>query len=88
VRARVVVRGRVQGVWFREHCRREADRLGVAGWVRNCENGTVEVIAEGAAGPVAQLVAWCRIGSPAASVDGIDVFEEPAAGISGFVVRP
>ncbi len=75
----MVVRGRVQGVWFRESCRHEADRLGVAGWVANRSDGTVEAELEGPLDAVARLVAWCRRGPPAADVTGIDVTElEPS----------
>ena len=58
VRRRVVVHGRVQGVWFRESARRRAEELGVAGWVRNTSEGTVEAELEGEAENVAVLVAW------------------------------
>jgi acylphosphatase len=86
VRYRVVVTGLVQGVWFRESCRREADRLGVAGWIRNRADGAVELEAEGPAPAVARLVAWCRAGPPAAEVAGLEVGEVPVTGQRGFVV--
>jgi acylphosphatase len=75
VRYRVVVHGRVQGVWFRESCRRVADRLELAGWVTNRADGTVEAEFEGPLDAVARAVAWCRQGPPAADVTGIDVSE-------------
>jgi acylphosphatase len=81
------VRGRVQGVWFRDSCRREAVGRGVAGWARNRMDGTVEAVFEGPADAVAQCVSWCRIGPPRADVTGIDVTEEPPEGIAGFQVR-
>ena len=87
VRYRVVVRGRVQGVWFRESCRRHAIELGLAGWVRNRADGTVEAEFEGAAADVAQAVAWCRVGPPAAEVTGIDVVPVEPKTTSGFAVR-
>jgi acylphosphatase len=86
VRYRVVVTGLVQGVWFRESCRREADRFGVAGWVRNRADGAVELEAEGPAAAVARLVAWCRVGPPAAEVARVEVDEVPVTGQHGFVV--
>ncbi|MEI7547787.1 MAG: acylphosphatase [Actinomycetota bacterium] len=86
-RYRVVVRGTVQGVWFRDSCRRVATDEGVAGWVRNRMDGTVEAVFEGPLDAVARCVSWCRIGPPRAEVDGIDVTEEPPEGISGFSVR-
>jgi acylphosphatase len=69
VRVRVLVSGRVQGVWYRETCRREAERLGVAGWVRNRPDGRVEIEAEGPRPAVDALVGWARRGPPRAVVD-------------------
>ena len=87
VRYGVVVHGFVQGVWFRESCRREASSLGVSGWVRNRADGTVEAHFEGPERAVAQAVAWCRRGPPAAEVTGVDVTEEAPEGALGFQVR-
>ena len=87
VRYRVVVRGSVQGVWFRESCRRHAVDLGLAGSVRNRADGSVEAVFEGSEEAVAKAVAWCRIGPPAAEVAGIEVKEEPPTGTPGFSVR-
>ena len=86
-RYRVVVHGFVQGVWFRDSCRRVATDEGVAGWVRNRPDGTVEAVFEGPLDAVARCVSWCRMGPPRAEVTGIDVAEEPAEGIAGFSVR-
>ena len=76
VRCRVVVSGRVQGVFFRDSCRSEAQRVGVRGWVRNRPDGSVEVVAEGPRDRVDRLLDWCRIGPPRASVTGITVTDE------------
>ncbi len=86
-RARVIVHGRVQGVWFRESTRREADMRRVNGWVRNRYDGTVEAVFEGNPHAVAQMVAWCRNGPDRAEVTEIEVFEEEPVGVPGFVVR-
>jgi acylphosphatase len=86
VRYRVVVTGFVQGVWFRESCRHEAERLGVAGWIRNRYDGAVELEAEGPEAAVAQLIAWCRVGPPSAEVDGIELDEVRPTGERGFRV--
>ena len=86
-RARVVVRGFVQGVWFRESCRREAERRDVAGWVRNRMDGAVEAVFEGPTAAVAEMVAWCRMGPPRAEVSGVDVTEEAPEGLVGFRVH-
>jgi acylphosphatase len=88
LRARVVVHGLVQGVWFRESTRREAERLGVGGWVRNRADGTVEAVFEGDDHAVAQAVSWCRRGPLRAEVTGIDVTEEPPEGDRTFTIRP
>ena len=90
IRVHVVVHGFVQGVWFRDSCVRVARDEGVAGWVRNRADGTVEALFEGAAESVARCVSWCRMGPPRADVTGIDVREEPvdaATPLSGFVRR-
>jgi acylphosphatase len=87
VRYRVVVRGYVQGVWFRESCRRHAVDLGLAGWVRNRADGSVEAVFEGPEEDVAKAVAWCRVGPPAAEVAGVEVTEETPTGAPGFSVR-
>jgi acylphosphatase len=86
-RRRIVVSGRVQGVWFRETCRREAEAAGVAGWVRNLVDGRVEVVAEGRPAPVERLVAWCRGGPPRADVHHVEVHPEEPEGLDGFAVR-
>jgi acylphosphatase len=62
----------------------QADRLGVAGWVRNLPDGTVEAAIEGADGAVAALLEWCRRGPPAARVRSVDSREEPAENVEGF----
>jgi acylphosphatase len=87
IRKRVVVRGRVQGVWFRDSCREQAQRLGVAGWVRNLPDGRVEGVFEGEPDAVEQMVEWCHIGPPRAMVVDVDVVDEEPVGESGFVVR-
>lgn len=87
VRRRVRVSGRVQGVWFRDSCRREAERAGVAGWVRNRPDGDVEAVFEGAPAAVDALVAWCRVGPPRAEVTAVAVTDETPAGENGFRIR-
>jgi acylphosphatase len=81
------VAGRVQGVWFRESCRQEAEAIGASGWVRNRSDGTVEAVFEGSPGVVERLVRWCRDGPPRARVDRVDVTVEEPAGEQGFAVR-
>jgi acylphosphatase len=87
VRRRVVVHGRVQGVWFRGSTEAEARAAGLAGWVRNRPDGTVEAVFEGTPEAVAALLAFCRRGPRSARVDRVDEFEEPPEGLAGFRVR-
>ena len=84
IRRRVVVSGRVQGVWFRDSCREQAQRLGVAGWVRNREDGAVEAVFEGSATLVAAMVEWCKHGPPRAVVTGTKVTNEDPEGLTTF----
>lgn len=87
VRTRVVVSGRVQGVFFRDTCRKIARERGVQGWVRNCPDGTVEAVFEGDPEAVDAVVGWARIGPAEASVDALEVYEEQPEGLNGFTVR-
>src|SRR5262249_42175324 len=72
-RARVRVRGLVQGVFYRASTVERAEQLGLAGWVRNCPDGSVELEAEGPDDRIEKLVAWCRSGPPGARVSGVEV---------------
>lgn len=87
IRRHVLVRGNVQGVFFRASCQQEAAREGVAGWVGNLPDGTVEAVFEGTDDGVARLVKWCRVGPPRAAVTDVEVFEEEPIGDVGFDVR-
>ena len=87
VRRRVVVTGRVQGVFFRDSTRREASRRGVAGWVANRPDGSVEAVLEGGAKAVQAVVGWLAVGPEQAAVGGRTVTEEEPEGESGFRVR-
>jgi acylphosphatase len=87
IRRRLIVHGRVQGVWFRGATERQARALGVSGWVRNRPDGTVEAVFEGAAGAVARAVAYCGQGPPGARVDRVERFDEEPEGLRGFDVR-
>ena len=84
VRRRVVASGRVQGVFFRDSTRREAERHGVAGYSRNLADGTVESVFEGAPDAVDRLVAFVRSGPGHAEVDRAEVLEEEPEGLEGF----
>ena len=78
--------GLVQGVFFRDTVRRRADATGVAGWVRNNRDGTVEAVFEGAADAVERLIELCRRGPRGALVERVEVFEEEPEGLAGFRV--
>jgi acylphosphatase len=83
-RARIIVTGRVQGVGFRASCAREANRLGVAGSVRNRIDGSVEVVAEGDDTAVATLTEWCRVGPTFSRVQSIEIVSEASTGETTF----
>jgi len=86
-RRRVVVHGRVQGVFFRGSTAERAREVGVSGWVRNRPDGTVEAVFEGSAEQVAEMVRYCRQGPPWARVERIEEFEEAPEDLGGFGVR-
>lgn len=87
IRRRVVVAGRVQGVFFRDATRERAAAGGVDGWVRNCPDGSVEAVLEGPQEAVDSVLGFCRSGPPAARVERVDVEEEEPEGLRGFTVR-
>jgi acylphosphatase len=87
VARRVRIHGRVQGVFFRDCTQREASSRGVAGWVRNCSDGTVEALFEGPPGAVEAMVSWARCGPIRAEVSDVEVSEASPEGLSGFDVR-
>jgi acylphosphatase len=84
-RARVVVRGRVQGVFFRVETRDRARSLGLSGWVRNTPDGSVEAVFEGDRERIESMLAWCRRGPSLARVDEVEAAWEEPAGERGFV---
>jgi len=87
MRKRVVVHGRVQGVFFRDSTRQRAQAAGVAGWVANKPDGTVEAVLEGDDDAVEAIVRWAHDGPRGADVDRVDVSTEEPEGLSGFEVR-
>jgi len=87
VRAHVWVSGMVQGVYYRQNTRREAQKRGVRGWVRNLADGRVEAVLEGERGAVEAAVEWCRLGPPESHVEHLEVkWEEPEGKFPGFDV--
>jgi acylphosphatase len=88
VRRRVLVRGDVQGVFFRDSTRKEAESRGVSGWVRNRDDGSVEAVFEGSADAVEAMIEWARSGPSRAQVEDMDVsLEGDPDGLEGFEVR-
>jgi len=87
VRRRVVVHGLVQGVFFRDTVRRHAQSRGVAGWVRNNRDGTVEAVFEGEPEAVERLVSFVHEGPSGAVVERVEVMDEEEEGLSGFSIR-
>jgi acylphosphatase len=87
VRVRVVVTGRVQGVWFRDSCRDQARREHVTGFARNRADGSLEVELEGPVPAVERMIAWCKVGPPRARVDAVAVDRIPTVGEPGFRIR-
>ena len=86
IRRRVVARGRVQGVFFRETTRRAAEEQGVAGWVRNRADGAVEAVLEGEEAAVEHVLEVMRSGPPGAVVERVDASEEEPRGERDFRV--
>ena len=80
LRARVIIEGKVQGVFFRASTRDEARKLGISGWVRNLPNGDVEGLFEGDKSTVTRMLAWCYKGPPYAVVHKVNVSYEPFVG--------
>lgn len=80
------IRGLVQGVFFRDQTKAKADALGIAGWVRNADDGSVEIHAEGSEEVLEKLEEWCRVGPPAARVDRVETRETETEGKEGFEI--
>lgn len=76
VAKRLLIHGRVQGVGFRQSMREEAERLGVAGWVRNLPDGRVEAVAQASPEAVAELIRWSHVGPRLAQVTRVEVSDD------------
>jgi acylphosphatase len=87
IRRRLVVHGKVQGVFFRESTRETARNEGVGGWAANRDDGTVEVVLEGAPDAVESVIGFCRLGPMRADVISVDVTDEEPEGLSVFQTR-
>lgn len=87
-RAHVFVSGKVQGVFYRDTTKKEADKRGVRGWVRNLRDGRVEAVFEGMADAVDDMVEWCHVGSPLARPTHVERRDETEEDLRGFEIRP
>ena len=87
VRYRVLISGRVQGVFFRDSCQRLAEQHGVAGWVRNLSDGRVEAVFEGPPEEVRRLVDWAHTGPRLADVADVAIQREPPEGLAAFDIK-
>lgn len=81
------VSGKVQGVYYRQSTQEEADRLDLDGWVRNLDDGRVEVLLEGEEDAVRELARWLERGPDKAQVTAVELSEQPLQGVTGFIVR-
>ena len=87
-RVHLLIQGRVQGVWYRASTQRQAETLGLTGWVRNLHDGRVEAVAQGAREALDALVTWAHDGPPTARVDNVSVrWSEPGEALEGFELR-
>ena len=87
VRAHVFIFGMVQGVFFRAYTQKEAQALGLSGWVRNLPDERVEAVFEGEKTAVNEMIVWCWEGSPSAKVSKVEVEWEELEGLRGFEIR-
>lgn len=87
-RAHVVIHGQVQGVFFRSYLRDRAEQRQLTGWVKNCFDGTVEVVLEGKEEPIQEIVEWCHTGPSEAEVKKVDVtWEKPTKEFKDFSIH-
>ena len=88
INVRVIISGRVQGVWFRASTKQKAEQLGLMGWVRNTADGKVEAVFEGEENVVNQMIKWCYLGPPLSKVQNIEIKKQnPTNGFEGFSIR-
>lgn len=83
----LIVRGRVQGVWFRASTQEQALQLGVCGWAKNCQDGSVEIHAEAEKETLEEFINWCRKGPPAAQVSTLDIEWVHSQGLNTFEIH-
>ncbi|KYK21477.1 acylphosphatase [Thermoplasmatales archaeon SG8-52-4] len=85
---RVIISGRVQGVWFRASTKQKAKQLKLDGWVRNNPDGNVEAVFEGEESHIKEILNWCKRGPPLAKVTNVEIkYEEPTNGFENFFIK-
>jgi acylphosphatase len=84
---KIIVSGKVQGVFFRDTAKRQALKLGITGFARNEPDGTVYIEAEGEDQPISEYIKWCHEGSRQATVENVTVSEHVPVGHKGFRIR-
>ena len=87
IRKRLRVSGHVQGVWYRGAMQREAQLVGLVGWVKNLPDGRVEAVVQGTAEQIGSIIRWCAVGPPAAKVTDVETHDEPVSELAGFNIR-
>ncbi|KKR50162.1 MAG: Acylphosphatase [Candidatus Curtissbacteria bacterium GW2011_GWA1_40_16] len=87
MRAHIKINGQVQGVFFRRSAKIKADELGIVGWVKNCDDGSVEVMAQAEKKQVDQFIKWCKKGPPFAEVESVGVDFRPDENFPDFSVH-
>ena len=84
----IIVKGKVQGVFFRKHTKQKAEELSLSGWVKNTNNDDVEIFAQGNKNEIEQLINWCWQGSPKANVENVATNDaEPDINLAGFYIH-
>jgi len=84
----VIIKGRVQGVWFRASTKQKAEQLDITGWVRNTADGHVEAIFEGEENNIREMLEWCHHGPPMAEIEKVEVKNQMATnGFNGFTIK-
>jgi acylphosphatase len=83
----IIIQGVVQGVYFRQYTKEQADMLHLTGWVRNLANGNVEILATGDEKILDQFIKWCHEGSPRAVVNKVEVQETPLNNFTSFEIQ-
>lgn len=83
----LLIKGKVQGVFYRASAKEKAEELGIDGWIKNTKEGFVEAVASGSNNTVQQFIDWCKRGPSKARVDDVVITEQPFTQLKGFVIK-